>query len=301
MSLTNTNIQFQRSINKIGDLQEKEDELKLNFGEPFFIDNIEKNLDSNGYLTEPVNAYLAIGRKPKDIDGDVDAVSFKKSPVIKALSFDKSNKLVFYNDSGQIVDESNNPLPADRLTTHSIIPSSLQGGDDKYYILCQREKDENNKPDPKIYKFELDNFGIFVNNRGIMHGAAWNDYAEYREIEGEALPGQVVCDTGFGTVKLSEKRLQPCAHIVSDTYGHIIGKKDNSVPIAVAGRVLVNIDSNIGNIQLGDCVCAGPNGFATKMTNQEITTCPDRILGVVCEVLDFDDTNNIQKVWINIK
>ena len=296
MSLTNTNIQFQRSINSIDALQEKEDELKLNFGEPFFIDNIEK-FDSNGYLTEPVNAYLAIGRKPKDIDGEVDAVSFKKSPVIKALSFDKSNKLVFYNDRGQIIDEANNPLPADRLTTKSIITSSLQDGSDKYYILCQKDDDN----DPLIYKFKLDDFGIFVNNRGIMHGAAWNDYAEYREIEGKALPGQVVCDTGKGTVKLSEKRLQPCAHVVSDTYGHIIGKKDNSVPIAVAGRVLVNIDSNIGNIQLGDCVCAGPYGFAYKMTNQEITTCPDRILGVVCEILDVDDTNNIQKVWINIK
>ena len=285
MSLTNTNIQFQRSKNGFSELVDTNNDPILTFGEPFFIDNT--NHDSGGNLTDPVNAYLAVGRKPDD----GETVTLSKSPVIKALSFEKSNRLVFYTDDGKIVDESNQALPVDRLTTTSI--TSLENSADKYHILCQKEND----PDNLIYKFKLDDFGIFINGRGIMTGAAWNDYAEFRKIEGEAIPGQVVCDTGKGTVKLSEKRLQSCAHVVSDTYGHIIGDKKNSVPIAVSGRVLVNIDSNIGNIQLGDCICAGPNGFATKMTSQEITNCPDKILGVVCEV----PSDSTSKVWINIK
>lgn len=288
MSRTNTNIQFQRSTNTFSELVESQFSPELSFGEPFFIDNTQH--DSSGYLTEPVNAYLALGRKP---DSDNDNVTLGKSPVIKALTLDKANSLVFYNSTnGSITDEAGNELPVNRITAQPFLTTDIDSSNStKYHILCQPDNDTT------VYKFTLDDFGIFVNGRGIMKGAAWNDYAEYRKIEGEALPGQVVCDTGLGTVKLSENRLQACAHVVSDTYGHIIGEKENSIPIAVAGRVLVNIDSNIGNIQLGDCVCAGTNGFATKMTSQEITSCPDKILGVVCEVL----SDSPEKVWINIK
>ena len=282
MSRTNTDIQFKRSTNTPTELASQ----PILFGEPFFVDNTQH--DVNGYLTEPVNAYLTLGRRP---DGTGDDVTFDKSPVIKALSLDKSNKLVFYNSTnGSIVNEANEELPTNRITANSISSADISTGNaTKYHILCQPDNDTT------VYKFALDDFGIFINGNGVMKGAAWNDYAEYRKIEGSAIPGQVVCDNGNGAVELSTVRLQACGHIVSDTYGHIIGDKKDSVPIAVAGRVLVLVD-NIDNLILGDCLCTGENGFASKMTRQEIINYPDRIIGVVCEIPEGS-----HKVWINIK
>ena len=282
MSRTNTDIQFKRSTNTPTELASQ----PVLFGEPFFVDNTQH--DVNGYLTEPVNAYLTLGRRP---DGTGDDVTFDKSPVIKALSLDKSNKLVFYNSTnGSIVNEANEELPTNRITANSISSTDISTSNaTKYHILCQPDNDTT------VYKFALDDFGIFINGNGVMKGAAWNDYAEYRKIEGSAIPGQVVCDNGNGTVELSTVRLQACGHIVSDTYGHIIGDKKDSVPIAVAGRVLVLVD-NIDNLVLGDCLCTGENGFASKMTRQEIINYPDRIIGVVCEIPEGS-----HKVWINIK
>ena len=58
---------------------------------------------------------------------------------------------------------------------------------------------------------------------GVLYGAAWNDYAEYRESKEAIKPGHVVCETGKGDLVLSSKRLQPGANIVSDTFGFAIG------------------------------------------------------------------------------
>lgn len=282
MSQTNTDVQFKRSVNTPTELATQQ----LLFGEPFFVDNTQH--DTNGYLTEPINAYLALGRKP---DGEGDNVTFDRSPVLKALTLDKAGKLVFYNSTnGSITNEANEELPVNRITANSISGSDISTSNaTKYHILCQPDNDTT------VYKFALDDFGIFVNGNGVMKGAAWNDYAEFRKIEGTAVPGQVVCDNGNGTVELSTSRLQACGHIVSDTYGHIIGDKKDSVPIAVAGRVLVSVD-DISNLTLGDCLCASENGFASKMTRQEIINYPDRIIGVVCEI-----PSEASRVWVNIK
>lgn len=293
MSTTNTNIKLQRSINTPTELASQE----LNFGEPFFIDNTEHA--SDGTLADPCNAYLVLGRKLRDDESG--PITVEKSPIIKALSLDKANRLVFYDaDNGSIINESNAELPVNLLTTTEL--STVNSEDlNKYYILCQRE---NSSGDKKVYKFTFDDLGIFINGRGTTQGISWNDYAEFRPLEGEAKPGQVVCDTRKDSVKLSTTRLQPCAHVVSDTYGHIIGDKKDSIPIAVSGRVRVAMDYSIGNLKLGDCVCAGPDGLATKMTRQEIINYPDRILGVVCEEPNPEDIELINldsRVWINIK
>lgn len=287
MSTTNTNIRLQRSINSLSDLTSQE----LSFGEPFFIDNT--SIDTDGLLTDPCNAYLVLGRKLKD--GEVGSINVGNSPVIKAFSPNKSDKFVFYNDSGSITNESGEELPVNLLTTTEL--SSVNDEDlNKYYILCQRENSSNDK---HIYKFTLSDLGVFINGRGITQGIAWNDYAEFRKFDGDIIPGQVVCDEGDSTVSVSKERLQPCGHVVSDSYGHIIGDKDNSVPIAVSGRVRVIVDDSFEALKLGDCVCASYNGLASKMTRQEIINYPDRILGVVCEDPNKDNTSN--KVWINIK
>ena len=107
MSLTNTNIQFQRSRNELSELLDSTNGIDpvLNFGEPFFIDNTTH--DSEGKILSPVNAYLAVGRKP---DGD-ETITLSKSPVIKALTLEKADTLVFYKNKDNpyaITDEAGN-------------------------------------------------------------------------------------------------------------------------------------------------------------------------------------------------
>lgn len=295
MSLTNTDIQFKRSTHNLDELKD----FTLNFAEPLFVDNLTHN-SATGLIEAPYKAYLVLGRKQGT--DEVDSVTVEKSPVIKAFSKDLADNMVFYDSTkGALINESLDELPANRLTTINKTIDDLSSEDlNKYYILCQTGDDN------LVYKFTLDDFGIFVNGRGVLTGAAWNDYAELREISGDALPGQVVCDQGDGTVALSNKLYQPCAHVVSDTFGHLIGeKKEGMVPIAVAGRVLVALDSSIAEgVEVGDCVCAGLNGLAHKMTRQEIINYPDRIIGTVCEIPKDSFIGSIEvdgRIWINVK
>ena len=137
-----------------------------------------------------------------------------------------------------------------------------------------------------------------------------NDYAERRvAIEPdayEAKPGQVFCETGNNdTLALSTERMQACPYVYTDTYGMEIGDRVKyAIPVAVTGRVLVYVEGDRNEYQLGDIVCAAPNGIATKMTREEAREYPDRILGVVCGVPDYEKwgeytlVNN--RIWIKI-
>lgn len=286
MSQNNTDIQLKRSISSLESLKE----INLEFGEPIFIDNT--TTDSSGFLADPVKSYLVIGRKLKD--GETNTIDVQRSPVFKAFSKEMVNNLVFYDeDNDTIINEAGDEVPVASLTVKEVAPTASDTF--KYHILCQKEGDTH------VYKFPIDNIGIFVNGRGIMHGAAWNDYAEFRICEDSVLPGQVVCDNGDGTLSLSNEKYQPCAHIVSDTYGQIIGDNKNSIPIAVAGRALVAVGDDV---QIGDCICAGPHGCGVKMTRQEVVNYPDRIIGVVCEIPKTQFIGSIEingRVWVNIK
>lgn len=57
-----------------------------------------------------------------------------------------------------------------------------------------------------------------------VEGAVWNDYAEYRN--GIAKPGQVVCETNSGEMKISTERLAAGPAVVSDTFGFSIGRTE---------------------------------------------------------------------------
>ena len=282
MSQNNTDIQVKRSTSSLSALKD----IKLLFGEPLFVD--ETAVDSSGFLSDPVKAYLVMGRKEKDGETGYN-IDVQRSPVFKAFSKDMADNLVFYDSlNGTIINEAGTELPVNRLTVNTISTSDLSSTDtSKYHILVQKDDDNT------VQKFSLDDMGIYMNGRGIMHGAAWNDYAEFRPCADNVTPGQIVCDDGNGFVKLSSEKLQACAHVVSDTYGQIIGNKKDSVPIAVAGRVLVSVAEKV---ELGDCICAGPQGVGLKMTRQEITNFPDRIIGVVCEIPQTGD-----RVWVKVK
>ena len=140
---------------------------------------------------------------------------------------------------------------------------------------------------------------------GVLFGAAWNDYAEYRQLEGlTAKPGEVVCETGHDTVERSAGKLGPAPAVVSNTYGFIIGEEENSVPVAVAGKVLVYVEGNREKYKVGDVFCAGADGKACLMTKEEIKMYPDRILGYYVGTPDYEYFNDVPvdgRVWIRIK
>lgn len=128
----------------------------------------------------------------------------------------------------------------------------------------------------------------YVHTSFRLYGAVWNDYAETREVE-KVEPGRVVTETLNGQMILSIERLQPGCKVVSDTYGFALGKIDEKhMPIAVAGRVLVYPYRDRNEYILGAAVCSAPNGTVDIMTREEIIQYPERIIGTVSEIPDYD-------------
>lgn len=140
-----------------------------------------------------------------------------------------------------------------------------------------------------------------------VNGSIANDYAEYRSSTMEIQPGKVVYCDDNGLLKTTVQRLQRFEGVVSDTFGFSIGKDDkNQTPLAVSGRVLVYTDSDKENFHNGDVVCAAPNGVVSRMTREEIVKYPDRIVGIVSEIPEYEywGFNNIKvnnRIWIRVK
>ena len=139
-----------------------------------------------------------------------------------------------------------------------------------------------------------------------VYGAVWNDYAEYRSTS-TVNPGQCVVETGLGDLVQSTKRLQPGANIVSDTFGFAIGETEQTkTPLAVSGRVLAYPYEDRYSYSAGDPVCSGPNGTISKMTRKEVREYPDRIVGTVSEIPEYETwgTGNVKvngRIWIKVK
>ena len=147
---------------------------------------------------------------------------------------------------------------------------------------------------------------IRFGSNGTVWGAVWNDYAEFRKSE-SLDPGRVVIEDASGEMKLATERLQPGANIISDTYGFTIGEtKENKTPIAVAGRVLAYTCEDRYSYPLGGAVCSGPNGTVSLMTREEIREYPERIIGTVSEIPEYETwgTDNVKvngRIWIKVK
>lgn len=139
-----------------------------------------------------------------------------------------------------------------------------------------------------------------------VYGAVWNDYAEYR-IADSIEPGRVVIEHESGSMKLSTERLQPGAEIISDTFGFAIGETEESkTPIAVSGRVLAYPYEDRYSYPLGSAVCSGPNGTISLMTREEIREYPERIIGTVSEIPEYEEwgTGKVKvngRIWIRVK
>lgn len=135
-----------------------------------------------------------------------------------------------------------------------------------------------------------------------VYSAVFNDYAELRECT-ELRPGRCVVEDGKGHLHCSTERLMPGANIVSDTYGMLIGEGD--APIAVCGRVLAYPAEPRWSYSAGDAVCAGPQGTISKMSRDEIKEYPDRIVGYVSEIPDYEvwGSDSVQvdgRIWIKV-
>ena len=135
----------------------------------------------------------------------------------------------------------------------------------------------------------------------------WNDYAEFRNQSEDIEPGYCVASADDGKVYKTTEKFQACDGIVSDTFGFSIGQTNEcKTPLAVAGRVLAYCEGERSDYHAGDTVCAGINGLVCKMTREEIKEYPDRIIGIVSEIPDYETwgSGNVPvngRIWIKVK
>ena len=184
------------------------------------------------------------------------------------------------------------------------------GYSDGYYSIKGRyntwtHKGTRSTAEPTSGEVQNCVFGTF--RAGQVYGAVWNDYAEYRRTKNNVQPGYCVIETGKGDLIKSFERLQPGANIVSDTFGFAIGEtEETKTPLAVSGRVLAYPYEDRDSYQAGDPVCSGPNGTISKMTREEVREYPDRIIGTVSEIPNYEiwGTGNVKvnnRIWIKVK
>lgn len=140
-----------------------------------------------------------------------------------------------------------------------------------------------------------------------FYGAVWNDYAEFRAQKEIIEPGYCVASADNGQVYKTTEKFQACDGIVSDTFGFSIGETNEcKTPLAVAGRVLAYCEGDRYSYHSGDTVCAGPNGKVCKMTREEIREWPDRIIGIVSEIPDYEkwgdgDVPVNGRIWVKVR
>ena len=152
---------------------------------------------------------------------------------------------------------------------------------------------------------------IWVQGNSVT-GAVWNDYAECRESDCEEF-GYVLMEVGDDSLTKTTERLSHFAGVSSDTWGFSQGETDKAkTPIAVAGRVLVYPYQDRNNYKPGDCVCAAPGGTVDIMTREEVREWPDRIVGTVSCVPDYEEWGGGEdadrdpvkvngRIWIKVK
>lgn len=154
-----------------------------------------------------------------------------------------------------------------------------------------------------VYVKKEDQSGEFTSGSGVLMGAAWNDFAEYRKCDAE--PGTVVCETGKGNLEISRERLQPGAYIVSDTYGMVIGPQGPDYsPVAVAGRALAKYSGKLEDYKPGMPVCSNKDGKISPMSREEITYYPETIVGYVSEIPEYKIWNHVKignRIWIKVR
>lgn len=209
--------------------------------------------------------------------------------------------------TGNLTGTATNATNAVNSTNANNLYVNATSADTNYYILGATGTGNQSVYRALNSSGTANTTGVYFNGvTGVLFGAAWNDYAEFRQ-SNELEAGRVVCETGKGDLILSTERLQPGAEIISDTFGFAIGETNKcKTPIAASGRVLAYTFEDRYEFKAGDAVCAAPGGTVSKMTRDEIINYPDRIIGTVSEIPEYDTwgQNNIKvndRIWIRIR
>ena len=159
-------------------------------------------------------------------------------------------------------------------------------GADVYFLIGTRNSAGDNWNGLRPFMFNLSN-GVLRFGHG-AYGAVWNDFAEFRKSSYKQA-GHTVVEDGYGCLKLCQERLAAGARIISDTFGMAVGQSlEQDTPIGIGGRVLAYTFQNRNNFKVGDAVCAAPNGTIDLMTREEIKEYPDRIIGIVSEIPQYE-------------
>ena len=175
----------------------------------------------------------------------------------------------------------------------------LSGNDNLYFVYGS---DANYNADNNTV-----NSSVYISSTGGIYGAVWNDYAEYRNSE-TTESGRCIVEVGDDTLKLSTKRLQPGAEIISDTFGLAIGETEEcKTPIAVSGRVLAYPYEPLEKFRenIGKPICSGPNGTVSIMTDEEYQKFGYCAIGTISAIPDYEvwGSGNVKvngRVWIKV-
>lgn len=190
---------------------------------------------------------------------------------------------------------------------------AASGDNHNYGTLILNGMTSNNR----TWIITISNGSILISRRmwcsgDSVAGAVWNDYAECRESDCEEF-GYVLMEVGDDSLTKTTERLSHFAGVSSDTWGFSQGETDKAkTPIAVAGRVLVYPYQDRNNYKPGDCVCAAPDGTVDIMTREEVREWPDRIVGTVSCVPDYEEWGGGEgadrdpvkvngRIWIKVK
>lgn len=120
--------------------------------------------------------------------------------------------------------------------------------------------------------------------------------------------GTVVVENGNGTLIPSYARLLPATYVIASgeirdfIYNEQEGEEISiaSVEVATTGRVLVNVGNKEG-FSVGDTLCSGDKGQASRMTSEEIKLYPTAILGTIVQIPDkVNNAINKNCVWVKL-
>ena len=181
---------------------------------------------------------------------------------------------------------------SDTQTAKQYIDASIGSGGDTTWKDVKTEgqfyKSDEAPSSTTVGKYD----GYFYATR--VYNAVYNDYAELFHCVRPISVGHLAYATKEGVTCAGKPKT--AIGIVSDCYGHLLGGEGNPddpnfVPIAVAGRVPIEIK---GNIEIGDMVQATKNGLGKKahrFTNR------NKIIGKVVG-LDPKGRNNYMEVLV---
>lgn len=248
------------------------------------------------------------GAKPIYINGSASSESNYTLPRGIYLVYYNGTNYYFRTDGG--IQGGNFYGTASTASTASKTTVNATTSNTKYYIVGATGTGSQSLYRAYNSSGTSNTTGCYFNGAsGVLYGAAWNDYAEYRITKEEIEPGRCVIENGDDTLSLSTARLQRGCEIVSDTFGFAIGETEESkTPIAATGRVLCYLleGREVAKSHIGWPVCSGPNGTVSIMTEEEEEKYPSRIIGTISAVPDYEEwgSGNVKvngRIWIRIK